>query len=104
MDDDPNLDLLLWQRSGRRDEEAGSGFLGDMVAGFAGGLRSASFPAFMVDVLETETTAAGRAFIERVDLPFLPGGLPRVIAALGKGIWWAKQYQAYQAREADTSK
>src|SRR5258707_13135629 len=58
----------------------------------------------MVDVLETGTPAAGRAFIERVDLPFLPGGLPRVIAALGKGIWWAKQYQAYQAREADTSK
>ncbi|MFL5704765.1 MAG: acetate--CoA ligase family protein, partial [Ktedonobacteraceae bacterium] len=101
---DPHLDLLLCQMSIPRDEQAAGGFLGDILAGIATGLRSASFPAFMVDVLESETTAAGRAFLERVDLPFLPGGLPRVIAALGKGRWWAKQYQAYQAREADSSK
>lgn len=103
LDTEPNIDLLLCQMTIPHQEDAANGFTGDIVTGIAKALQKAPVPAFMVDILETETNAVGRAFIERVGLPFLPGGLPRVMAALGRGVWWAKQYHAHQGREAEQS-
>jgi len=96
---DPHLDVLLCQFSVPREEAVAQGFLGDILTGMAGSLRSAPVPAFMIDAVEYETNAVGRAFLERVGLPFLPGGLQRIITALGKGVWWAKQYQGHQVKE-----
>jgi len=97
---DPHLDVLLCQMTLPREEAFAQGFIGDILAGMADSLRGAPVPAFMIDALEYETNAVGRALLERVGLPFLPGGLQRTISALGKGVWWAKQYQAQGAEGA----
>jgi acyl-CoA synthetase (NDP forming) len=98
---DPHLDVLLCQMSLPREEAFAQGFVGDILAGMADSLRGAPVPAFMIDALEYETNAVGRALLERVGLPFLPGGLQRIILALGKGVWWANQHQVHQAKGAE---
>jgi acetate---CoA ligase (ADP-forming) len=100
---DPNMDVLLCSMSIPRDEETAKGFLGDILAGMAKAMDSAPIPSFMIDSLEYETSAAGQAFIERISLPYLPGGIHQVIGALGKAAWWSTQYRAYQEKQSNVT-
>jgi acyl-CoA synthetase (NDP forming) len=97
---DPQLDAVLCVMDPSTGESPQARFLMNILAGIGQALTNAPIPAFMLGLTSSDITAADRAFIERTDLPFIPGGLRIVIPALGKLLTWSQHYQVAQVQSA----
>ncbi len=64
-------------------------------------LERAPIPTFLLQLADNDITAAGRAFLERTGIHFIPGGIRMVLPALGKLLTWQEQYRTAQANEQE---
>jgi acyl-CoA synthetase (NDP forming) len=98
---DPNLDVLICANSlpNEGHSEMLRQYTTSMLQHIVSGLRSASCPAFLLDFVNSDVTPTARDAVEQFAFPFLPGGVERGIAALGRAMWWSERYRHAQAQE-----
>ena len=99
---DPQLDAVFCVMEPTAGETPQARFLMNILAGIGQALANAPIPAFMLGLACSDVTEATRAFIERTNIPFIPGGLSIVIPALGKLLTWSERHHAAQAQSLPT--
>ena len=95
---DPQLDVLFCCMEILAEDTPQSRFVMKILEGIGQALQNASIPAFMGALASNNVTEAGRAFIERSDISYLPGGIRIIIPALGKLVEWSARYRKYQVK------
>jgi acyl-CoA synthetase (NDP forming) len=95
---DPQLDVLFCCMEILAEDTPQSRFVMKILEGIGQALQNASIPAFMGALASNNVTEAGRAFIERSDISYLPGGIRIIIPALGKLAEWSARYRKYQVK------
>ena len=105
MGNDPNVDVLLCSMSLPTDIDnpAAVKMLSAFLESIKAGLDKATCPAFLIDILDNEISDNGRKVIEDLQLPILPGGMDRSLAALGKAMWWSERYREAQRQKTQES-
>ena len=95
---DPNVDVLMCSMSlpTNIDSPTSVKMLSAFLESIKAGLDKAACPAFLIDLLDNEISDNGRTVIQSLQLPVLPGGMDRSLAAIGKAMWWSERYRAAQ--------
>ncbi len=96
---DPQFDAVFCMMDLPADETPTSRFLMNILAGIGQALEDAPVPAFMLALASNDVMPAGRAFLDRTDIPFISGGIRMVIPALGKLMTWTERYCAARVEE-----
>ncbi|MGI9061376.1 MAG: acetate--CoA ligase family protein [Ktedonobacteraceae bacterium] len=83
------------------NETPAARFLMSIMESIGQALERAPIPAFLLQLADNDVTAAGRAFLERTGIHFIPGGIRMVIPALGKLLAWTERYHTAQVQEQE---